>query len=207
MTNPVYLITESAKFLGHGLCDSHSKCSTLSIPTNDATVIKREASILMRFLNVEPKDLRGVGIQISKLEKPKDGQQQTKSILNFMTKVIPSGSNAGNEQVDNINVISTEKTVKTVTEKTNKIVEQSEESSSNLVSSFQSMNDIDEDVLKELPEDIRKEIENERKKFKKQEINSFYAKKQYIICMLCDFMKCLRFFTNWAPFLGCLCPL
>ena len=185
LTNPVYLITESAKFLGHGLCDSHSKCSTLSIPTNDATVIKREASLLMRFLNVEPKDLRGVGIQVSKLEKPKEGQHQTKSILNFMTKVIPSCSSAGNEQVDNINVISTEKT--------NKTAEQNEESKSNFVSSFQSMNDIDEDVLKELPEDIRKEIENERKKFKKQEIISFYAKKQYIICMLCDFMKCLRF--------------
>ena len=127
----------------------------------------------MRFLNVEPKDLRGVGIQVSKLEKPKEGQYQTKSILNFMTKVVPSGSSAGNEQVDNINVISTEKT-------NTKTLEQSEEPKSNFVSSFQSMNEIDEDVLKELPDDIRKEIENERRKFKKQEINSFYAKKQYV---------------------------
>ena len=127
----------------------------------------------MRFLNVEPKDLRGVGIQVSKLEKPKEGQYQTKSILNFMTKVVPSGSSADNKQVDNINVISTEKT-------NTKTLEQSEEPKSNFVSSFQSMNEIDEDVLKELPDDIRKEIENERRKFKKQEINSFYAKKQYV---------------------------
>ena len=58
--------------------------------TNDRAVIKREALLLMRILNVNPKDLRGVGIQINKLEKSNDAAavvgQSTNSILNFMTK-------------------------------------------------------------------------------------------------------------------------
>ena len=79
---------ETAKFLGHGLCDSHSKGCTLSMSTNDKSVIKRETLLLMKMLKADPKNLRGIGIQVSKLEKPRfqDLKGQNKSIMNFMSK-------------------------------------------------------------------------------------------------------------------------
>ena len=42
--------TETAKFLGHGACDSYSRSSNLSTPTNDADVIRREVMQLLRQL-------------------------------------------------------------------------------------------------------------------------------------------------------------
>ena len=82
---------ETAKFLGHGLCDSHSKGSTLSMATNEPSIIKKEALMLMNMLRIDPKELRGVGIQVGKLERTREpGMMQTKSILNFMTKKRPT---------------------------------------------------------------------------------------------------------------------
>ena len=81
---------ETAKFLGHGLCDSHSKGSTLTSSTNESSVIKRESLILMKMLNVDPKNLRGLGIQVAKLDKPNEPTKgQNKSILNFLTTKSP----------------------------------------------------------------------------------------------------------------------
>jgi DNA repair protein REV1 len=135
---------ETAKFLGHGLCDSFSKGCTLSLATNESSMIKREVLSLMRLLKTDPKDLRGIGIQVSKLEKTLDHKAagQTPSILTFWTKSplkarsspIPSGSK---KEVSSLDI-----------------------------------DDIDVDVLKELPEDIRKEIEAEMMKQKKAEKSS-----------------------------------
>ena len=55
---------ETVKFMGHGICDSHSKSSNFpGGPTNDSRVITREVlSVLdtvMKSHNVQPDDLRG----------------------------------------------------------------------------------------------------------------------------------------------------
>ena len=41
----------------------------------------------MKMLNIDAKNLRGVGIQVAKLDKPNESNKgQNKSILNFLTK-------------------------------------------------------------------------------------------------------------------------
>ena len=55
---------ETVKFMGHGVCDSHSKSSNFAGgPTNDCRIITREVlSVLDTFLKshaVQPDDLRG----------------------------------------------------------------------------------------------------------------------------------------------------
>ena len=196
--------------------------------TNDRAVIKREALLLMRILNVNPKDLRGVGIQINKLEKSNDVAavvgQSTNSILNFMTKNTSetaskssaatatrtatttraatttsagtetsagtakstatssrSASNSNNtglqflndidENIDFDAAIATGQATITSAATATSAATTSAATSSRIASnsnstSLQSLNDIDENILKELPEDIRLEIENERKKLK-----------------------------------------
>ncbi|XP_060534356.1 DNA repair protein REV1 [Cylas formicarius] len=60
---------ETAKYLGHGVCDAVSKSTTSNAILNDAGVIYREVKSLYDKLNIPFAELRGIGIQLSKLEK------------------------------------------------------------------------------------------------------------------------------------------
>ncbi len=127
--------TETAKFLGHGICDSFSRSANLSSFTNDSEVILREVMYLLRQLKgklqmtsqkvqfkfkydliywyennvctlynnilgnfvpptVDVKDLRGLGIQVSKLDSTNcsknEDKSSTKSILHFVKKIDPN---------------------------------------------------------------------------------------------------------------------
>ena len=211
---------ETAKFLGHGLCDSHSKGCTLAMPTNDHSVIKRETLLLMKMLKVEAKNLRGIGIQVAKLEKPhvNDLKGQNKSILNFLAKKGPSTSTSGSNGADPNIPVSPGFAIPgpsgTSTPNTSGISRPGPSRTSTPIagpSTFaspgpslrpgpsrtstpvagpstyaspgpssrpgpsstpntsnnpygQEFDDIDEEILKELPEDIRQEIERERAK-------------------------------------------
>lgn len=65
--------TEAAKFLGHGVCDELSKATRISGPvdsaTDEAELIGKAAWKLISAMKIPPEDLRGIGIQIQKLEK------------------------------------------------------------------------------------------------------------------------------------------
>ncbi|CAG9767888.1 unnamed protein product [Ceutorhynchus assimilis] len=60
---------ETAKFLGHGVCDVINKSSPNNIFFSNADIIYREAKAVYDKLNVPFAELRGVGIHLSKLEK------------------------------------------------------------------------------------------------------------------------------------------
>ena len=82
---------EAPKFLGHGRCDTHHR----SVPcplSDDASTIKAKAWPLIRDLNVDPRELRGIAISLNKLE-PADAnaaanntprrRQAAQAVLNF----------------------------------------------------------------------------------------------------------------------------
>jgi DNA repair protein REV1 len=56
------------KFLGHGLCDNLSRSVTLARAVWREDDIAREALGLLQALQVPPRDIRGVGVALSKLE-------------------------------------------------------------------------------------------------------------------------------------------
>ena len=56
------------KHLGHGKCDTYNKSLVLGIATNDAVVIGREALSIVKGFGFSPGELRGLGIQMQKLE-------------------------------------------------------------------------------------------------------------------------------------------
>lgn len=58
---------ETAKFLGHGVCDNVTKTTTLADFTGDPELIERTVMAIKRSINVQPEEIRGVGIQIGKL--------------------------------------------------------------------------------------------------------------------------------------------
>lgn len=64
---------EPVKHLGHGKCDVFNKGFTLGSATNDADVLGKEAVSMLRSFNFSPGDLRGLGVQMTKLEPLKAG--------------------------------------------------------------------------------------------------------------------------------------
>ncbi|TFK61442.1 DNA repair protein [Pluteus cervinus] len=66
---------EPSKFLGHGPCENFNKQGPLVAPnnkaTNDERIIGDHAWRMLKSFNFDPKDLRGIGIQLQKLESTK----------------------------------------------------------------------------------------------------------------------------------------
>jgi len=70
------------KNLGHGKCDTYNKSVVLGVATNSAQITGREAISILRSYSFSPGELRGLGIQMTKLEPlkstagPVDGSQR-----------------------------------------------------------------------------------------------------------------------------------
>ncbi|KAI0432136.1 impB/mucB/samB family protein [Xylaria sp. FL1042] len=70
------------KHLGHGKCDTFNKSVTFGIATHDYQMLGKEAVSILRSYNFSPGDLRGLGVQLTKLEPIKsdlsrpDGSQK-----------------------------------------------------------------------------------------------------------------------------------
>ncbi|EUC36394.1 hypothetical protein COCCADRAFT_23826 [Bipolaris zeicola 26-R-13] len=56
------------KHLGHGKCDTHSKSLLLGVATNAKEALTKEALAMLRGFGFTPGELRGIGIQMTKLE-------------------------------------------------------------------------------------------------------------------------------------------
>jgi len=68
---------EPPKFMGHGICEQFSKSAPLADPlsggaTSDGDTIGETAWTLLDSLKFDPQELRGIGVQVTKLEG-KDG--------------------------------------------------------------------------------------------------------------------------------------
>ena len=61
------------KHLGHGKCDTYNKSSQLGVATNNTGVIAKEAIAMMKSFSISPGELRGIGVQMQKLEPLKSG--------------------------------------------------------------------------------------------------------------------------------------
>ena len=74
---------DPAKHLGHGRCDTFNKSATFGVATNNSETIGKEAITILRSFKFSPGDLRGLGVQMTKLEPVKgtahapEGSQRT----------------------------------------------------------------------------------------------------------------------------------
>ncbi|KAI0136604.1 impB/mucB/samB family protein [Xylariales sp. AK1849] len=59
---------DPAKHLGHGKCDTFNKSTIFGVATHAAQAIGKEAVSLLRSFKFSPGDLRGLGVQLTKLE-------------------------------------------------------------------------------------------------------------------------------------------
>ena len=77
------------KHLGHGKCDTFNKSIQLGVATNNAERLGRETIIMMRSLRIPPGELRGIGLQMGKLEREMrtDGQKKLDFTKTIRTEV------------------------------------------------------------------------------------------------------------------------
>ncbi|KAH9909350.1 impB/mucB/samB family protein [Xylariomycetidae sp. FL2044] len=79
------------KHLGHGKCDTFNKSVMFGVATHDYQVLGKEAISILRSYSFSPGDLRGLGIQLTKLEPIKtsvagpDGSQRKLTFGAFRT--------------------------------------------------------------------------------------------------------------------------
>lgn len=83
------------KHLGHGKCDTFNKSTVLGVATNAADILAREAISSLRSFNFPPGELRGLGVQMTKLEPikqfgPVEGSQRMLSFAKAAPKPAPS---------------------------------------------------------------------------------------------------------------------
>lgn len=79
---------EPVKHLGHGKCDVFNKSVILGTATNNAELLGKETVSMLKSLGISPGDLRGIGIQMTKLEPVKSGAERpdgSQRQLNFKT--------------------------------------------------------------------------------------------------------------------------
>jgi DNA repair protein REV1 len=66
---------EAPKFLGHGICDTFNRSTPLARLTDDDATIFQTAWKMFAALNVEPDQMRGIGVSLQKLEYLQEGMQ------------------------------------------------------------------------------------------------------------------------------------
>ncbi|KAI3329459.1 impB/mucB/samB family protein [Xylariaceae sp. AK1471] len=77
------------KHLGHGKCDTFNKSVAFGVATHNHQILGKEAVSILRSYNFSPGDLRGLGVQLTKLEPIKanlsgpDGSQKKLSFGTF----------------------------------------------------------------------------------------------------------------------------
>lgn len=79
---------ESKKFMGHGEVDKVSKSAQLGSATSDSNVIFKSSLSLLMALNIPAHDLRGIGLQVSKLDEDSINDEKGKGKLLEMFRKI-----------------------------------------------------------------------------------------------------------------------
>lgn len=156
------------KHLGHGKCDTFNKSLLLGVATNSKEILGREAISIMKGFGFSPGELRGIGVQVTKLEPLKGSVENplesSQKRLHFKAAV-PSKSL---KQYDNSNIDDIESPQKQrgppITSITGVTASESPDSESHramnmLGTQFILPSQVDPDVLAELPEDIRSKLE------------------------------------------------
>ncbi|RDB19284.1 DNA repair protein rev1 [Hypsizygus marmoreus] len=158
---------EPPKFLGHGACDLYNKQIPLigagGRATNDERVIGEHAWRMLRSFNFDPKELRGIGIQIQRLEHPtaQKNLQPGQAMLQFRRVESPKKAGppppADNKRGPQIFVCPPSVGAP-------EALPNQSPTKPTVVVDLPTFSQVDMDVFNALPADVRKELEDEYKR-------------------------------------------
>ncbi|KAL8658616.1 MAG: hypothetical protein Q9226_000867 [Calogaya cf. arnoldii] len=151
------------KHLGHGKCDTFNKSLVLGVATNDKDILAREAISIMHGWGFSPGELRGLGVQMTKLEplkgsieNPVASSQKRLQFQSFSPQAEPLPPKISHDHVD-----SPQKPKKSVQHPAAAYASEISPSGkrqsqvNTLGTQFVMPSQVDPEVLAELPSDIR----------------------------------------------------
>ena len=155
------------KHLGHGKCDVYNKSVVLGVSTTSQDVLAREALSILRGFGFSPGELRGLGVQVTKLEPLRgsaDGQlESSQKRLHFKNPVLPQ-----TPRKDETDPIEDDLKSPAKAEGSRMLPglgtaragpdDQSQKPLNTLGTQFVLPTQVDPDVLAELPEEIRSKL-------------------------------------------------
>lgn len=154
------------KHLGHGKCDTFNKSIVLGVATNEKEILGREAISIMRGWGFSPGELRGIGVQVNKLEplegSIKDPSLNSQKRLQFKTFESPKDPTQQAESVEDLD--SPRKPRAPPTHPASSLAIAISPSGkrrqplNTLGTQFVLPTQVDPEVLAELPEDVRLKI-------------------------------------------------
>uniref|UniRef100_A0A6V7LHD0 DNA repair protein REV1 n=1 Tax=Bracon brevicornis TaxID=1563983 RepID=A0A6V7LHD0_9HYME len=164
---------EPKKFMGCGVCDSFTKSKNLMTSVDDDGIITREILTLWEQMQQPAKEIRGIGIQISRLESVKAKSVNT-DLMKFMAKGKLGESERREQVIAEIHEEAQTSSHSSGQGKKEAIESKKQQGIKAFFSTRKSSQEqpkahskyieknekIDEAVLAELPEDIRREIMN-----------------------------------------------
>jgi DNA repair protein REV1 len=146
------------KHMGHGKCDDFSKSIILGVSTNSQEVIYREAVSILRSFRISPGELRGIGMQMTKLELAKEGADASQKMIKFDTKVKVTTDDDIPSPDDSVKLQHRE-----ITQTASKNPNVTNKPLNIMGTQFVMPSQIDPAVLAELPEDIRSRLKAQRR--------------------------------------------
>ncbi|KAL9000635.1 MAG: hypothetical protein Q9169_000671 [Polycauliona sp. 2 TL-2023] len=157
------------KHLGHGKCDTFNKSLALGVATNDKDILAREAISIMHGWGFSPGELRGLGVQMTKLEPLKGSAENSvassQKRLQFRTYSPQTETLSLKDHVD-----SPQKTEKFVQHPAAAYAAEISPSGkrrsqvNTLGTQFVMPSQVDPEVLAELPPDLRSKIQSSEHK-------------------------------------------
>lgn len=138
------------KFMGMGLTNMFTKSSRLGVATREPGILSTEAKYLYRMLNIPPKELRGIALQMTKLVDEKSEQSnQTRLPFKKLPDLEPSALSNGAEDKHKEQPLTKHQLTK------NQLSRSPDEER------FMSKSGIDYSIFKELPLAIQREVKAE----------------------------------------------
>lgn len=145
---------EPTKYMGCGDCENLSHSTTVPVATDDVDVLQRISMRLFGSFRIDVKDIRGIGLQVTRLESADITRQGHER--NTIRSWLASGAASASEQC-----ISRGRGHSTVEPSTSSSIISDQvhrESSSNPVATMPSLDDLDMGVIESLPPELFAEI-------------------------------------------------
>ncbi|KAG1358964.1 DNA repair protein REV1 [Cocos nucifera] len=143
---------EPIKFMGCGDCETMSRSMTIPVPTDNVVPLQRITKQIFASLHIDVKEIRGIGLQISKLESV-DIRRQEVSLADVepQTKCISCGNQQASEHSKSIYINETGSCPSDVNQCSTR-------SHENRTSALPPLCHLDMDVIKSLPGEIISEM-------------------------------------------------
>ncbi|KAG7095614.1 hypothetical protein E1B28_006339 [Marasmius oreades] len=155
---------EPPKFLGHGACEVFNKQMPLTDSSGRATAepkfVGEHAWRMLKTFNFDPKELRGIGIQIQKLESSSGDRPAELGQARLPFQMMSTGPVSGAEP----NPIQVESVAGPSKREASLPETSRQEREMSVISEIPPFSQVDMDVFHTLPDDIRKELEGEYKR-------------------------------------------